>query len=118
MAGILVHPILRLGCGCSFVGIELVTGGTEPTRACRKHLAASYNGVDISFPRSYSGGEGGNVEPIKLVITVEFQPNEYASASDVEYLIGKAGEVIQDEMYNTGLTTYCQYDTLRVLCST
>jgi hypothetical protein len=58
------------------------------------------------------------MDMIKLVITVEFKPASDATPSDVEYLIDKAGSVISDEMYNTGLTEYCHYDTLRVLCST
>ncbi len=54
MDNIRIFPILRLGCGCSFVGIT-VTAGSEPTRPCKRHLKDQYTCIDISFPGTYRG---------------------------------------------------------------
>lgn len=45
----MIHPIMRLGCGCSFVCVT-VAAGTEPTTPCRYHLGRHYLGIDIAFP--------------------------------------------------------------------
>ncbi len=52
--------------------------------------------------------------PVKLLITVEFEMDECARDGDEAYMIDHASEVIRNEFYNTGLTTYCHTDTLVV----
>lgn len=53
------HYFLHAGCGCIFAipgpwidgkPSGVISSGAEPTKVCRKHLRAHYEGFDIRFP--------------------------------------------------------------------